>query len=104
MCAPGDQRKSSTSQCEQAELNALRCQRRADVSSQLLRVLFVERALWKSVGRLNRNDCCGNGLPSVRSVQLPRNCGRRLATKAAIPSFASLLREVAIIDSFSASS
>lgn len=33
MCAPRDQRKSSNNLCEQAELNALRCQRRADVSA-----------------------------------------------------------------------
>jgi hypothetical protein len=32
MCAPRDQRKSSDWQREQAELNAVRCQRRADVS------------------------------------------------------------------------
>jgi hypothetical protein len=32
MCAPGDQRKSSGNQREQAEPNALECQRRADVS------------------------------------------------------------------------
>jgi len=32
MCAPRDQRKSSDSHCGLAELNALRCQRLADVS------------------------------------------------------------------------
>jgi hypothetical protein len=32
MCAPGDQKKSSDNQCKQAELNALRCQWRTDVS------------------------------------------------------------------------
>jgi hypothetical protein len=31
MRAPGDQRKSGDNQREQAELNVLRCQRRADV-------------------------------------------------------------------------
>jgi len=34
MCAPRDQRKSSNNQREQAELNALRCQLRADVSGE----------------------------------------------------------------------
>jgi hypothetical protein len=34
MCAPRDQRKSSNNQREQAELNALPCQRRADVSER----------------------------------------------------------------------
>ena len=33
MCAPRDQRKSSDAQHEQAELNALRCPRRAEVIS-----------------------------------------------------------------------
>jgi len=32
MCAPGDQRKSMHNQRELAELDALGCQRRADVS------------------------------------------------------------------------
>ncbi len=36
MCAPGDQRKSSNNQREQAELSALRCQRRADVSQGVI--------------------------------------------------------------------
>jgi hypothetical protein len=36
MCAPRDQRKSSYNQREQAELNALQCQRRADVSGEVI--------------------------------------------------------------------
>ena len=36
MCAPRDQRKSSDNQCEQVELNTLRCQRRADVSGDVI--------------------------------------------------------------------
>jgi hypothetical protein len=32
MCAPRDQRKSNDNQREQAELNAMQCQRQADVS------------------------------------------------------------------------
>ena len=31
-----DQRKSSDNQCEQVELNTLRCQRRADVSGDVI--------------------------------------------------------------------
>src|SRR6266496_6264482 len=60
VCAPGDQTKSSGSQREHAELNALQCQWWTDVE-----------------------------LSFIRSVHPARNRGRRLATKAVIPSCAS---------------
>jgi hypothetical protein len=56
------------------------------------------------LGQLNLNDCCGNELHSVRSAHPPRNCGRRLATKAAIPACASSVLLAVTIESFSASS
>ena len=36
MCAPGDQRKSSDNQLEQAELNAAQCQLLADISGDAI--------------------------------------------------------------------
>jgi hypothetical protein len=49
-------KKSSDNQCEQAELNVLRCQWRTDVSSQLPRIqlaecVVMERSLLAQSGR-----------------------------------------------------
>jgi hypothetical protein len=55
MCAPGDRRKSSSSQREQAALNALLRERRADVSGGV--ISFGEPRI------------CAGQLPKVKRIQ-----------------------------------
>lgn len=62
MCAPGDQRKSSNDQREQAELNALRCERWAMFGSTSDLAPASREFLPVNCRRLNsRNEWLWNG-------------------------------------------
>jgi hypothetical protein len=66
MCAPGDQRKSSDDQRQQAELNALQCPSRADVSREGARSASREHWVSDLVGfgsGVVDVDIFGHGFP-----------------------------------------
>jgi hypothetical protein len=68
MCAPRDQRKSSHNQSEQAELNALRCQRRDDVSGDC-----APQAIIGEAGEGQNRRMCGYGMSAVEGIVLKKS-------------------------------